>query len=52
MPNSIINSLIKTPCGRAKYQQLASKHSFLSKIRLAWFILIAAIRDLSLKQTD
>tara|TARA_Y100000814_G_scaffold108481_1_gene76664 strand:- start:170 stop:328 length:159 start_codon:yes stop_codon:yes gene_type:complete len=52
MPNSIINSLIKTPCGRAKYQELASKQSFLSKIRLVWFILIAAIRDLPLKETN
>ena len=39
--------IIKTPCGRAKYNDLVTRKGFLSKIRLIWFILIAAIRDLN-----
>ncbi len=42
---SMIYSLIKTPCGRAKYHELASRKGILSKVRLAWFILIATIKD-------
>ena len=36
---------IKTECGRAKYDQLAAQQGLLAKLRLAWFVLIAAIRD-------
>jgi len=36
---------IKTECGRAKYDQLAAKSSLFASLRLAWFVLIAAIRD-------
>ncbi len=52
MAKSVIYSLIKTECGRAKYEKLASRKSFISKFRLIWFILIAAIRDLSIKGTQ
>ncbi|MDP4707270.1 MAG: hypothetical protein NWR94_03555 [Cyanobium sp. MAG_237] len=40
---------IKTECGRAKYDQLAAHQGFLARLRLAWFVLIAAIRDLQLQ---
>ena len=36
---------IKTECGRAKYAELAARQGPLAKLRLAWFVLIAAIRD-------
>ncbi len=36
---------IKTECGRAKYDQLATQQGLLAKLRLAWFVLIAALRD-------
>jgi hypothetical protein len=39
---------IKTECGRAKYDQLATQQGQLAKLRLAWFVLIAGIRDLQL----
>jgi hypothetical protein len=36
---------IKTECGRAKYEQLAARAGLLARLRLAWFVLIAALRD-------
>lgn len=36
---------IKTECGRAKYAELAARHGVLARLRLGWFVLIAAIRD-------
>jgi hypothetical protein len=36
---------IKTDCGRAKYADLASRSGPVAWMRLAWFVLIAAIRD-------
>lgn len=36
---------IKTDCGRAKYAELASRRGLLARLRLGWFVLIAAIRD-------
>ena len=43
-----IFSLIKTPCGRAKYLELTSKKGLISKLRLYWFILFAIIKDWNL----
>jgi len=40
---------IKTPCGQAKYIALESNKTFLGKIRLIWFVLIASIRDWNIK---
>ena len=37
---------IRTPCGRAKYEQLAARPELLARLRLGWFVLIAALRDL------
>jgi hypothetical protein len=36
---------IKTACGRAKYSELAGRSGTAARLRLAWFVLIAAIRD-------
>ena len=36
---------IKTECGRAKYADLVVRPGLLAKLRLAWFVLIAALRD-------
>ena len=40
-----INRWIKTECGRAKYTELAARPGLLAQLRLAWFVLIAALRD-------
>ncbi len=52
MPSKKINSLIKTPCGRAKYLSLLDKPGIIAKIRLGWFILIAIIKDWNLPDQD
>lgn len=36
---------VKTECGRAKYQELASRPGPLARLRLWWFVLIASLRD-------
>ena len=52
MHKNKIFSLIKTECGRAKYEMLASKKGIFNRIRLYWFVLFAAIQDLNLKAED
>ena len=37
---------IRTPCGRAKYLTLAARPGLLARLRLGWFVLMAALRDL------
>jgi len=37
---------IRTPCGRAKYLTLATRPGVPARLRLGWFVLIAALRDL------
>ena len=49
MNNTGIERWIKTDCGRAKYCELARRTGFMAKLRLGWFVLIAALRDLPLK---
>jgi hypothetical protein len=39
---------IRTECGRAKYQELAARPGPVARLRLAWFVLIGALRDLPL----
>ena len=53
MPPSVA-FLIRTPCGRTKYQELAGRLGLLARLRLGWFVLIAALRDLGqpLPQTE
>jgi hypothetical protein len=36
---------IKTECGRAQYAELAARPGLPARLRLAWFVLIAALRD-------
>jgi hypothetical protein len=36
---------VKTECGRAKYQELASRRGPWAGLRRRWFVLIAALRD-------
>jgi len=43
---------IKTDCGRAKLADLQERTGPIARIRLAWFILIAAMRDLHLQDPD
>ena len=43
---------VKTECGRAKYEQLASPADLLSRLRLGWFVAIAALRDWRLPDPD
>ena len=49
MDKNRIFSLIKTDCGRAKYEMLASKKGIFNSIRLYWFIVFATIEDWNLK---
>ena len=43
---------IKTDCGRAKLAELQQRIGPIARIRLAWFILIAALRDWRLPNPD
>lgn len=43
--NNPIPRLIKTTCGRSKYAELAARPGLQAKIRLAWFVVIASLRD-------
>lgn len=44
-PSPEIHRWIKTECGRAKYAELAARTGVLARLRLTWFVLIAALRD-------
>ena len=43
---------IKTDCGRAKYTELATREGIAAKLRLIWFVLIASLRDLPIKNEE
>ena len=43
---------IKTDCGRAKLAELQQRNGPIARVRLAWFILIAALRDWRLPNPD
>jgi hypothetical protein len=47
-PTPGLHRWIKTECGRAKLGLLAQRRGPLARLRLAWFVLVAAIRDLPL----
>lgn len=51
MADPVVFRWIKTDCGRAKYAELAGRSGVLARLRLAWFVLIAAIRDWRLPST-
>jgi hypothetical protein len=40
-----IPACIKTACGQAKYRELAAHSGWLARLRLVWFVAIAALRD-------
>ena len=52
MSRSIVHNWIKTACGRAKYEELASRSGLPARLRLIIFIFLAAIRDLNLPNPD
>ncbi|KGG25343.1 MULTISPECIES: hypothetical protein [unclassified Prochlorococcus] len=52
MTQANIKSWIKTACGRAKYADLAQRTGVLARLRLSWFVFIAALRDWRLKNPD
>ena len=43
---------IKTECGRAKYADLSTRSGFTAKVRLSWFVVMAALRDWRLPDPD
>tara|TARA_Y100001970_G_scaffold290757_1_gene425624 strand:+ start:3811 stop:3960 length:150 start_codon:yes stop_codon:yes gene_type:complete len=45
MNEKLIYQLIKTDCGRAKFESLKTQKGFFKRIRLYWFIFFASIRD-------
>ena len=45
MQQHAIHRWIKTECGRAKYADLAARPGGLARLRLAWFVVIAALLD-------
>ena len=49
---SVLHRWIKTDCGRAKLADLQERTGPIARIRLAWFILIAATRDWHLQDPD
>ena len=52
MTEQPIHRWIKTECGRAKYQELSARPGAIAKLRLIWFVLIAALRDAPLANPD
>ncbi|MDC3048208.1 hypothetical protein OA162_00685 [Synechococcus sp. AH-736-A19] len=49
---SALHRWIKTDCGRAKLAELQQSTGPIARARLAWFILIAALRDWRLPNPD
>jgi len=47
-----ISRWIRTECGRAKYRELAARPGLWARLRLAWFVLIAAVRDIPLRRKE
>lgn len=43
---------IRTDCGRAKYRELAARPGPWARLRLAWFVLIGALRDLPRSEAE
>ena len=52
MKANTLHRLIKTECGRAKLAELEQRQGIAARLRLAWFILIAALRDWRLPNPD
>jgi len=45
MSEPLLHRWIKTDCGRAKFAELVTRKGVLAKLRLGWFVVIAALRD-------
>lgn len=43
---------IRSECGRAKYRELAARSGWLARLRLAWFVAIATLRDRTLPPVE
>jgi len=52
MDKPAIHRWIKTECGRARYAELADRAGVVARLRLGWFVLIAALRDWRLRDPD
>lgn len=52
MAQPAVHRWIKTDCGRAKYAELANRPGPWAKLRLGWFVVIAAIRDAQVTNPD
>ena len=52
MSRPAIHRWIKTDCGRAKYAELATREGITAKLRLGWFVVIASLRDLPIKNEE
>ena len=52
MKSPKIFTLIKTPCGRSKFNELSTKKDLASRIRLIWFVFFAVIQDFNLPNPD
>ena len=48
----VLHRWIKTECGRAKLADLQQRRGPIARARLAWFILIAVLRDWRLPAPD
>ncbi len=48
----VLHRWIKTECGRAKLADLQQRRGPIARARLAWFILIAALRDWRIPNPD
>ena len=47
-----LHRLIKSECGRAKLADLQQRRGLPARLRLAWFIVFAAVRDLPLQFSE
>ncbi len=52
MKNPMINSLIKTQCGRETYAKLIQNQVFIPRLRLYWFIFWAVLKDWNIPNPD
>lgn len=52
LPPPAIPTGIRSACGRAKYLELASRPGVLARLRLAWFVAIATLRDRHLPASE
>jgi len=51
-PDPVLHRWIKTDCGRAKLAELQRRAGFPARLRLIWFVVIAALRDWPLPNPD